>query len=564
MEKIASAYSWGKNKDGELSIGSTRDTFHPEAIRGMKNKQIVSVSSGGQHSACIDSAGTIYVCGSYLHGKLGIEDLSTISILSFKPIKSLQTKKIKQVSCGDYHTLCLTDDGQVYTWGGNLHKKLGQRSSSGKGSSKPGLVTQLKEKNIIYVDCGDFHSIALGSDGKLYSWGGGGSHFNKGQCGLGHTNDTDEPTIIKSLRSKEIVKVSCGGYHTLALTSQNELYAWGGGLHGELGSGDFLNSASPQLVLFPWVKKDGEDIKEILNISGGGHHSLVLTANGEVFSFGFASHGQLGLGNVINYCEPQPISYLKHKKVSEIVAGWNHSLILTEEGDVWSCGYGFYGQLGLGDDEPRTVFTHINALGNKKICKIFAGGNHSWALLDLNDPIRENYSPPSPLLESEDEKREILLSFTAQAPKSEYELTIVYSDSVFCHRFIYFILKEASLDIGKARVDEYVSEMYYIENGFQTHFISSEDKLVEGAGEIVYPENKCAFSCVMVCDTSRNIPPVVCEGKKEERTVKKKSYELEANTVETALSEWIRYFMVKVGNFCKQTPIFLELRPSGF
>ena len=104
-----------------------------------------------------------------------------------------------------------------------MHKKLGQRS--GKAINKPGLVQGLSGKEVIYVGCGDFHSVALTNDGKVYTWGGGGSFFNRGQCGHGHVKDILEPSAIPAFTNKNIIQVSCGGYHTLALTETNELYA---------------------------------------------------------------------------------------------------------------------------------------------------------------------------------------------------------------------------------------------------------------------------------------------------------------------------------------------------
>ena len=116
---------------------------------------------------------------------------------------------------------------------------------------QPAPVVALQGQNVIYVDCGDFHSVALTGEGKVYSWGGGGSFFNRGQCGHGNQNDNESPEIIASLSDKFITSLSCGGYHTMALTSDNELYAWGAGLYGECGQGEFANSASPHLVLMP-------------------------------------------------------------------------------------------------------------------------------------------------------------------------------------------------------------------------------------------------------------------------------------------------------------------------
>lgn len=81
---------------------------------------------------------------------------------------------VKQVSCGDYHTMCLLDNGEVYAWGGTLHKKLGQRAG------RPAVIQALINKFIVKIDCGDFHSAALTQTGVLYTWGGGGRDYNKG------------------------------------------------------------------------------------------------------------------------------------------------------------------------------------------------------------------------------------------------------------------------------------------------------------------------------------------------------------------------------------------------
>jgi E3 ubiquitin-protein ligase HERC2 len=163
-------------------------------------------------------------------------------------VQSLSKKKVKQVACGDYNTLCLTEDGLVYQFGGSLFKdKKDKRPSS---SQNPMPVQALYGKSIIQIDCGDFHSAALESSGDLYTWGGGSSAYNKGQCGHGHTNAIETPEKIKLLSHKRVVKVACGGFHTLILTSENEVFAFGAGNYGECGYGDFLDTAKPKLVRF--------------------------------------------------------------------------------------------------------------------------------------------------------------------------------------------------------------------------------------------------------------------------------------------------------------------------
>ena len=570
-------YVWGKNKDGELSIGSSKNIYSPQTIKGLKRKNLVMVTSGGQHSAAIDSSGKLYVCGSYLHGKLGIENLTTVSVLGFSIVPALKDKVVRQVACGDYHTLCLLENGQVYTWGGTLHKKLGQRGQ--RQLNKPGLVTAFEGMDIVYVDCGDFHSMALTKDGKVYSWGGGGSFFNRGQCGHGDNKDVESPREISAFRNKFITHISCGGYHTLALTDTNEIYAWGSGLYGECGFGEFINTSSPKLVLMPWVKRRGEEhYGHVAQISAGGHHSMVLTSRGYVFSFGFASHGQLGIRSTVNQCEPQLVSDLRNKPIKMIATGWNHSLVLTYKGDVFVCGYGFFGQLGLGDDESRTKFTHINTLGSKKVERIYSGGNHSWALLDPAEPIRADYEPPSPVLSEPNSP--VLSRSSSPVPsrtspkldiqRPEYVLQVAYSDVQYCHRFVRFRLREQTLEIGKAKAEEYVHEMYMSEQGLQYHRIQEDGEIVEETSvgpQVVSGGGANTFTCLLVCDPSKNEPPV--EPNEEVEELSETNFilnpqQLRSDPVQAALSEWVRFFMQKVGENCISTPKFFELRPFSY
>ena len=86
--------------------------------------------------------------------------------------------KVKQVACGDYHTLCLLVDGSVYAWGGTLFKKVGEKTST--QNHEPRQVNGLKGTSIVQIGCGDFHSVALDDQGTLYTWGGGGPSYNKG------------------------------------------------------------------------------------------------------------------------------------------------------------------------------------------------------------------------------------------------------------------------------------------------------------------------------------------------------------------------------------------------
>ena len=69
----------------------------------------------------------------------------------------------------------------------------------------------------------------------------------------------------------------------------------------------------------------------------------MITNKGRLYSFGYGTNGQLGVRNTSNYCKPQLVKDMVGLNVVQVAAGWNHSIVLTERGDVYTCGYGGHG-----------------------------------------------------------------------------------------------------------------------------------------------------------------------------------------------------------------------------
>lgn len=114
-------YGWGKNKYGELGLAHSENAPIPSAIKSLQNQVITQVSSGGKHTSVLTKDGKIYICGTDVLGLLGIENKKWKEQHKFQKISSLEFENIIQVACAEFHTLCLTKDGGVYAWGGNLH-----------------------------------------------------------------------------------------------------------------------------------------------------------------------------------------------------------------------------------------------------------------------------------------------------------------------------------------------------------------------------------------------------------------------------------------------------------
>ena len=105
---------------------------------------------------------------------------------------------------------------------------------------------------IVKISCGDYHAAAVDSNGDLYTWGGGKTNqFSKGQCGHGNTEFQQNPKRVEALAHKRVAKVSCGAFHTLVLTEDQQLYTFGSGVYGECGHGEFGDVHTPKKIEIP-------------------------------------------------------------------------------------------------------------------------------------------------------------------------------------------------------------------------------------------------------------------------------------------------------------------------
>ena len=388
-------YSWGKNKYGELGLNNAKNTFIPSPIKSLKLSVIKSVKSGGRNTIILTTDGQVLMCGSNIFNLLATESKFQNNELYQKNFKSLKFFEenniiVKDIAVAEFHSLALNDNGEVFGWGGNLFNKLGQTNGL------CGLPSKIYiKRKIVSISCGDYHSCALSENGVLYTWGGGGESYNKGQCGHGNKKDVEHPKKVEYFTKKglHVIKFACGGYHTIVMDENDHLYGFGKGIFGQCGYGYPEDTPTPKKITF----NDESSIK-IIDIKCGGEHSMFLSNNGKVYTCGHGYFGQLGLGNNKNVKSPIIVQSLTNKIVLEIGAGWSHSLVLTDEGNIYSAGCGKFGELGLGENTNRYNYTWIRKLGPLNVKHIFAGGHHSWCLIDDKFPLKSRFVEPEPLL----------------------------------------------------------------------------------------------------------------------------------------------------------------------
>jgi alpha-tubulin suppressor-like RCC1 family protein len=360
-------YTWGQGVLGQLGHGDEKTQRQPRLVVAFLGFNVKQVSCGNQHTAVLMETGELFTFGRGNFGQLGQGASVTANVSVPALISALQGKFIKQVACGWHHTAALLDNGQLFTWGSGEYGRLGHGDEIRQASPK--LVDTLNGKPVASVAAGGFHTAAIVEGGNLYTWGGG--YF--GQLGHGDETDRKTPKVVKGVQQCVAHQVACGTHHTLMLTEEQQVWTWGSGEFGKLGIGDEDKHAEPILI----TKLQGINVTEI---STGGFHSAALSNEGVLYTWGGGDKGQLGHGDENMQTVPVVVEALRGKRVTRVSAGMHHTMVMLDNGDVFSWGSGEYGRLGHDDEQMQTTPVFVEALQGKGVKDISAGGFHSMAL----------------------------------------------------------------------------------------------------------------------------------------------------------------------------------------
>ena len=209
------------------------------------------------------------------------------------------------------------------------------------GLFPPKILRQLKNLNVKLVSCGYEHAAVVTTDGKVLTWGYGASG-----C-LGHEDKKSysHPTAINSIFNKNVLYLESGAYHIAAVTANGELWTWGRGDVNQLGipseklAKDEVGLCALKPLRVKWLKNVGA-------VACGEAHTLVLTADGKVHAFGWDEDGQLGLSG-----NERDFEVKMNRRCVKVAAGALFSACLLENGEVMVWGSGEQGQLGLGNQQ---------------------------------------------------------------------------------------------------------------------------------------------------------------------------------------------------------------------
>ena len=300
--------------------GSQQTTvFEKAVIPSDGNGTILDLAVGDSCAAVVTSTGDLYCYG---HLENHQEEIMTTAQLIEFPF----SQRIIQVSIGSNHILALSSCGSCFAWGANNKGQLG----NGPGKSfiqQPQEITSVRGIPVKQVTAGGNHSFILSVSGALFSFGDNAC----GQLGLGDEIDRDYPNQVKTLRSQFVTYMAAGFNHSAALTADGGVFTFGSGKYGQLGHNSVFNENIPKKI----IELMGSNV---IQISCGRSHTLALVQSDipKLYAFGHGTFGQLGASKD-SFANAQTPTLSKNvmdtigqqQKIVKVFAGGDSCFILT-------------------------------------------------------------------------------------------------------------------------------------------------------------------------------------------------------------------------------------------
>ena len=240
-------------------------------------------------------------------------------------------KWVSAVTYGEGKIIALDNRGTLYTTDVNYEGKINENRNYQKLLNVDEL--KLSEKNIVQISAGILHTVAIDEEGRVYICG----NNEYGQLGDGTTTNSVLPICISDkeneLKGKKIISISAGEGHTVAIDEEGKAYTWGFNYYGQLGDGTTTNSVLPICISDKENELKG---KRIVDISAGYGHTVAIDEEGKVYTWGDNYCGQLGDGTTddsyVPICISDKENKLKGKKTVNISANKNITVVIDSEG----------------------------------------------------------------------------------------------------------------------------------------------------------------------------------------------------------------------------------------
>ncbi|KAJ1951099.1 hypothetical protein FBU59_000358 [Linderina macrospora] len=406
-------FVFGNGDCGQL--GLTDDVLEcrkPHPLAALDAQNVVDIVSGGLHTVAIDTDGKLWSWGCNDQKALGRGGDEYV----VERVEGLDKVPVAKIACSDSASFALSDDGHVYSWG--TFRSADGIMGFNEGveiQGQPMVINEFREP-IVDLCAGVDHAIGLAASGKVYAWGYG----QQGQLGrLIIERRRKHGLVPERLRVEDITHIGSGSYHSFAVTKTGEVLAWGLNNFHQLGLRP-EDGGNEEIVHNPTKVAALAGI-EVVKISGGEHHSVALSKDGKLYSFGRSDSSQTGLPFDtldVDMESSSDVAKSEHKKaitlptlieglpkIVDFVCGSNHNIALAEDGTAYMWGYGEMDQLGFtkGEDLKQPTPLPVKLIGGKLVIKAAAGGQHSVILAKKPEGVTGEDAAAKPNVATEED-----------------------------------------------------------------------------------------------------------------------------------------------------------------
>lgn len=326
------------DREGMLMESPDKNTFVCvpfEAMRGIRVRNVVF--RGGMWAAVSRAGDCVYTC-----------TIDTFASSVPPVVTAFVANRVVSVSAGSVHCLCVGEGGEMFSWGNDEHGQCGH-GYIGSVYSAPRWVESMLGVLVRSASAGDVHSLVVTEDGDLYSFGGGAA----GQLGHGTVDGSVENysseyfprkvRVVASPGALRCIAAAAGNLHSLALTADGRVFAWGDNAYGQLGLSEFVQRSDfPQCVM-GWWGWSGAQLGKVCSVSAGWETSFAITDTGALFHWGADGvEEDVRIGGEfrdIRHCvyTPSVVYAFSEKFVVAVSSSYAHTIAVTSDGHVHGC-----------------------------------------------------------------------------------------------------------------------------------------------------------------------------------------------------------------------------------
>jgi uncharacterized repeat protein (TIGR02543 family) len=359
----------------------------PISILLLPDETVIKASLGSYHTAVLTSFGRVFTWGSNASGRLGtgIENNEILPTDITQQFQLLEDEKLIDIGLGHDFSVALTSQGRIFTWGYNQYGQLGDGTNQLKT-----IPTEITDKFnlelneiIIKMEIGYSFSAVLTSKNRMFLWG----RNENGETGNGNTNKVSLPSEIThkiGLTENELIsEIYLGRGKTFIKTTNNRIFTWGANTLEINVNNSILDIIEP-IEISDYFDLEGDEF--ISDISSGDSHTIALTNKNRIFTWGSNQFGQLGDGTTGNSKVPIDIKISEYLKPGEIIryihAGGVNTMVITSEDEVYFWGLNYYNQVEsnyITDFKPQP--TNITGMFHDKditVKEIFSSYSFSY------------------------------------------------------------------------------------------------------------------------------------------------------------------------------------------